>query len=115
MNNPDPARMATLLRAAFDMIRKAELSPTVESPLEILTHYDEADCDGSCLADDIATELGIERDAEPLAGAWMVKGDHPHAGRPDRRFTEQDAAESYAGELREAGFENVVIDYLSHE
>lgn len=64
---PDPLRKDILLRAAFDMIRKAELTHYVESPLEILTHYDEADCDGSCLADDIAAELDIERDALPLS------------------------------------------------
>ena len=59
-------RKDILLRAAFDMIRKAELSHYVESPVEITTFYDGTDCDGLCLADDIAQELGIERDEKPL-------------------------------------------------
>ncbi len=102
-------RTEVLLRAAFDMIRKAELSSTVESPLEIVTHYDEADCDGHCLADDIAAELGIERDAAPLKGTWRITVDHPTARRPDRTVHVQDEAESYAAELRAAGYENVTI------
>lgn len=59
-------RKITLLRAAFDMLRRAEQSDCVLSPLEILTRYDDADCDGLCLADDIAHELNIERNTAPI-------------------------------------------------
>jgi len=61
-------RKDILLRAAFDMIRISERSAVVESPEEIVTYYDGTHCDGSCLAEDIAEELGIERYAEPLGG-----------------------------------------------
>lgn len=59
-------RKDTLLRAAFDMIRKAEEASYVRSPLEMTMFYDGTDCDGTCLADDIAAELGIDRQADPL-------------------------------------------------
>jgi hypothetical protein len=59
-------RKDILLRAAFDMIRKAENDHFVRSPLEITTFYDDADCDGYCLADDIASELEIDRKSQPL-------------------------------------------------
>jgi hypothetical protein len=60
-------RKDILLRAAFDMLRKCEDSHYVISPMETTVYYDEADCDGSCLKEDIASELNIESDAAPLA------------------------------------------------
>jgi len=61
-----PSRKDILLRAAFDMLRKCEDSGYVISPMETTVFYDGADCDGSCLADDIAAELGLDRDEEVL-------------------------------------------------
>jgi hypothetical protein len=61
-----PTRKDILLRAAFDMLRKCEDSHYVISPSETTVFYDDAECDGSCLADDIASVLGIDRQEEPL-------------------------------------------------
>jgi hypothetical protein len=53
-------RKTILLRATYDMLKQANQAHYVMSPLEIITHYDDADCDGFCLMQDIADELGIE-------------------------------------------------------
>lgn len=58
----EPTRKEVLLRAAYDLLKKASESHFVEQATEILVHYDDADCDGSCLMQDIATELGIEHE-----------------------------------------------------
>ena len=54
-------RKTVLLKACYDMLKKAEDSHYVISVMETTVHYDGADCDGSCLLDDIADELEIER------------------------------------------------------
>lgn len=59
-------RHLTLLRAAFDMLRKCQESHFVISPMETSVFYDEADCDGTCLLEDIATYLGIDETSKPL-------------------------------------------------
>ena len=59
-------RKDVLLRAAFDMLRRSIDSPYIIETCEIETHYDGADCDGFCLMEDIAAELGIENDAKPI-------------------------------------------------
>ena len=64
MSKPD--RKSTLLRAAYDLIRRSQQGPFVEDTVGIVVHYDDCDCDGYCLADDIAAELGIEETAEPI-------------------------------------------------
>lgn len=46
--NPDQPRVAYLLRIAAEFIRKYASHRSV--------HYDEADCDGACLADDLEIE-----------------------------------------------------------
>ena len=46
-------RARTLLKASYDLLQKAEDSPYVENPLSLTVFYDEAECDGSCLKDDI--------------------------------------------------------------
>lgn len=102
----DPARREILLRAAFDFLRKLERDDAIGTQV----FYDAADCDGLCLRDDIASELDIEADAEPLAGRWTVRGDHMTKNRPDRSFDVEDEAESYADELASEGFENVTIE-----
>jgi len=52
-------RKSELLRAAYDLLKKQESSYYVLNLLEETTFYDEADCDGHCLMEDIANELGI--------------------------------------------------------
>lgn len=50
-------RKVTLLKAAYDMLKKCDESPFVISPMETTVFYDDADCDGSCLMEDIKFEL----------------------------------------------------------
>jgi len=56
----DSRRKDILLKAAYDMLKKCDESPFVISPMETTVHYDEADCDGNCLMEDIANELNID-------------------------------------------------------
>lgn len=53
-------RATTLLKATLDMLTKLDKSPYVISPFETTVFYDEADCDGTCLMDDIKTYLECE-------------------------------------------------------
>jgi hypothetical protein len=53
-------RKDVLLKAAYDLLRKADNAHFVEQATCITVHYDDAECDGYCLMEDIATELGIE-------------------------------------------------------
>ena len=55
-----PNRRDVLLRACYDLLKKANESDYVGDVMSMTVHYDEADCDGHCLMDDIASELGIE-------------------------------------------------------
>ena len=55
-------RKTTLLKACYDMLKKCDESNYVISPMEVSVFYDEADCDGACLMEDISFELGIEED-----------------------------------------------------
>jgi hypothetical protein len=50
-------RKTVLLQACLDMLKKIEGSPYVLSPFETTVHYDDADCDGYCLMEDIEDEL----------------------------------------------------------
>jgi hypothetical protein len=50
-------RTIILLRACRDMLIKCRDSAYVISPMETTVFYDDADCDGSCLLDDIEHEL----------------------------------------------------------
>ena len=53
-------RKTVLLQACYDMLKKIDNEPYVMSPFEMTVFYDDADCDGYCLMQDIATELEIE-------------------------------------------------------
>lgn len=53
-------RKVILLKAALDLLQKQDRSSYVMNLLEETVFYDDADCDGSCLMDDIKTELGID-------------------------------------------------------
>ena len=53
-------RKVTLLKAAYDLLKKCDEGPYVKNALEETAHYDDEDCDGYCLMQEIADELGIE-------------------------------------------------------
>lgn len=53
-------RMETLLRAAYELLKRQDDACFVLNLLEEIVYYDGAECDGSCLMEDIAEELGID-------------------------------------------------------
>lgn len=53
-------RKDILLRAAYDLLKKQDNSHYVLNLLETTAVWDDADCDGYCLMEEIAIELGIE-------------------------------------------------------
>ena len=55
-NNED--RKVVLLRACLELLKKCAQGPYVKNALTETVFYDGADCDGGCLANDIAIELG---------------------------------------------------------
>ena len=60
-------RKDILLRAAYDLLRKASEMHYVQEATHITVFYDDADCDGYCLMEDIATELDLDDLEEPLS------------------------------------------------
>lgn len=61
-------RKDVLLKAAFDLLAKCNNSATVLHAPATLVNYDDEECDGSCLMEDIADELGF--DCEDEQGEW---------------------------------------------
>lgn len=59
-------RKDILLRAAYDLLTVANRANYVKETCSILTYYDDAVCDGTCLLDDIAHELGINTGTDPI-------------------------------------------------
>jgi hypothetical protein len=59
-------RKSVLLRAAYDLLKRADAGHFVEEATCILVRYDEADCDGHCLMEDIAHELELEDGTKPI-------------------------------------------------
>lgn len=59
-------RKEILLRAAYDLLKRSTQDHFVQEATSILTRFDDADCDGYCLMKDIATELGLDDDTEPI-------------------------------------------------
>lgn len=55
----DLERAKVLLKACYDLLQKQEESHYVLNLLETTVYYDEADCDGYCLKNDIEEELGL--------------------------------------------------------
>ena len=53
-------RYETLLQAAYELLKKQEKSEYTLDLLSETVFYDEADCDGYCLMEDIAIELDLE-------------------------------------------------------
>ncbi len=60
------SRKDILLRAAYDLLKRSAQPGYVEEAQSILVRYDEANCDGHCLMNDIAIELDIEDDTKPI-------------------------------------------------
>ena len=54
------ARTSYLLKQAYELLKKQDNSVYVLNLLGEELHYDSADCDGYCLMNDIADELGLE-------------------------------------------------------
>jgi len=57
-------RKTVLLKAMYELLKKQEESGFVLNLLEESVFYDEAECDGRCLMDDIEIELEDERNHE---------------------------------------------------
>jgi len=55
-------RKVTLLKAAYDLLLECNRGPYVKNALSTTVQYDDAMCDGYCLMEDIATELGLKFD-----------------------------------------------------
>lgn len=55
-------RKEILLLACYELLEKQKHSSYVLDLLEETIFYDGADCDGNCLMEDIAEELGINED-----------------------------------------------------
>jgi len=53
-------RKEILLKAAHEILSKCNEAPYRQNALEVTTYYDGTECDGFCLMEDIATELGID-------------------------------------------------------
>ena len=59
-NNKIVDRKTVLLQACYDMLKQCDESHYVISPMDTTVHYDDADCDGRCLMEDIENELDEE-------------------------------------------------------
>jgi hypothetical protein len=59
-------RKDILLRAAYDLLKRADNSHYSEHATEIIVCYDDVNCDGYCLMNDIAYVLNLEDDTDPL-------------------------------------------------
>lgn len=53
-------RKEILLKATYDILKKCDEGPYVKNVLETTAIWDEAECDGFCLMEEISEELGIE-------------------------------------------------------
>ena len=58
-------RRDILLRAAYDLLKRSTRDHYVREATAITVRYDEANCDGYCLMEDIASELDID-DEDPI-------------------------------------------------
>lgn len=66
-------RKVTLLKAALELLKNCEDGPYVKHALSETVFYDGAECDGYCLANDIASELGEEEPFRHRAGGTMTR------------------------------------------
>jgi hypothetical protein len=56
-------RIYYLLKQAYKLLKKQDDADYVLNLLETEINYDNATCDGHCLMEDIADELGIDEDS----------------------------------------------------
>ena len=63
-----PDRKSVLLRAVYDILTKCDRSHYVLEANATTAYYDGTECDGNCLRTEIAQELGIDDDTNPLKG-----------------------------------------------
>jgi len=73
-------RKNVLLRAAYDLLRRSEQDHYVREATSIIVRYDDANCDGYCLMEDIATELNLDDLEEPIP---LAKEDKETGDGPD--------------------------------
>ncbi len=67
MNQPDnQSRKDVLLRAAYDLLKSSTKDYYVREATSIQVRYDDADCDGYCLMEDIMFELDLEDGTKPI-------------------------------------------------
>ena len=59
-------RKTILLRAAYDLLKRASQDHFMRSATSIATRYDDANCGGYCLMEDIAAELDLDDDTQPI-------------------------------------------------
>ncbi len=59
-------RKDILLRAAYDLIKRSTQGSYVQETACILTRYDDANCGGYCLMDDIADVLNLDPHTDPI-------------------------------------------------
>jgi len=55
-------RKSVLLRAAYDLMWRADENGYLQVPGMIEVRYDSVNCDGHCLMSDICNELGLDED-----------------------------------------------------
>jgi len=56
-------RKTVLLKAAYNLLNKQNMAKGVLNMLEQTAHYDETECDGNCLLDDVLIELDVHPDS----------------------------------------------------
>jgi len=61
-------RKTVLLRAAYDLLKRSTEGHYVVEATSILVRYDDANCDGHCLMEDIMYELDLDDndDTDPI-------------------------------------------------
>lgn len=59
-------RKEILLRAAYDLLKRSTGDYYVRDATSIVIRFDDANCDGYCLMEDIAAELGLEDGTGPI-------------------------------------------------
>jgi hypothetical protein len=59
-------RKDILLRAAYDLLKRSSEDYFIREATSISVRYDDANCDGYCLMEDIASELKLKDGALPI-------------------------------------------------
>ena len=61
-------RALILLKAAYEILNECDQSEFVISPMEVTVNYDEAECDGHCLMEDIENYLESMNNTQDTQG-----------------------------------------------